>query len=152
MLTRKEALPIARMVALSLLNKPYLWGGDDPMAGFDCSGFCIEILKSVGLLPRRGDWASRSLWRLFRGKDDANVIPLADMVEGCLVFWHSPSDRDRIVHIEYALNDQLTIGASGGGSANVDLATAIQKNAYIKIRPVREERLHGLINPFDTLA
>jgi len=28
----------------------YLWGGDDPLAGFDCSGFVIEILKSVGIL------------------------------------------------------------------------------------------------------
>ena len=151
MLTRDEALPIARTVALSLLNKPYLWGGGDPMAGFDCSGFCIEILKSVGILPRRGDWAARSLWRLFRGTDDANVIPLDDMEEGCLVFWHSSSDHTRIIHIEYALNQDLTIGASGGGSANTDLAAAIQSNAYIKIRPVREERVHGLINPFTKL-
>jgi len=148
---REEALTIARTVALSLLNKPYLWGGDDPMAGFDCSGFCIEILKSVGLLPRSGDWPARGLWKVFDDDEHRNARELEEMEEGCLVFWHSGVDHDRIVHIEYALNNELTIGASGGGSANTDLATAIEKNAYIKVRPVRERNLHGLLYPFGIL-
>jgi len=72
------------------------------------------------------------------------------MHEGCLVFWHGSNDA-RIVHVEYALDRQYTIGASGGGSANVDLAAAIKANAYVKIRPVRRTRLHNLLDPFAEL-
>ena len=131
------------------------------MAGFDCSGFCIEVLKSVGLLPRKGDWTAHGLWHIFKtvytatdsghGDSHSSERPVEEMEEGCLVFWHSKHDSDRIVHVEYALNKRLTIGASGGGSANVDLDTAIQRNAYVKIRPVRPTYIHGLLYPFDNI-
>lgn len=129
---RKQALITASRVAHSLLNKPYLWGGDDPMSGFDCSGLCIEILKSVGLLPRQGDWTADGLYKRFaryRVSLDTQVC------EGCLIFWGTDV---RMTHIEYALGPELTIGASGGGSTTSTLAVAIRKNAYIKIRPWRD--------------
>ena len=40
----------AYKLAWKYIGKFYKWGGDDP-SGFDCSGFVIEILKSVGILP-----------------------------------------------------------------------------------------------------
>ena len=47
MVKRELALKIAE----SLLWTPYKWGGDDP-SGLDCSGMMVEVLKSVGALPR----------------------------------------------------------------------------------------------------
>ena len=48
------------------------------LRGFDCSGYCIEILKSVGLLPRKGDWTAAGLFEKF-GK-------VVEPSTGCLVF------------------------------------------------------------------
>lgn len=50
--------------ALSYLGTPYIWGGDDP-SGFDCSGFVIECLKSVGLLSENEDFTADGLYRKF---------------------------------------------------------------------------------------
>ena len=131
---------LATKVAWSLHGKPYIWGGDDPMAGFDCSGFVIEILKSVGVLPRGGDWTADGLWRMFSTRQ--TMLPS----EGCLAFWTSDGTHAR--HVEYCINDSTTIGASGGGSDTVTIQDAIENNAYIKVRPIHTPGLLGYINPF----
>lgn len=132
---------IALQIAWTYLGTPYQWGGDDPMAGFDCSGYVIEVLKSVGILPRKGDWTAQNLWERF--KDKRIVTPH----EGCLVFWENHSGR--AIHVELCLNDTLSIGASGGGSKTQDLQDAIDQNAYIKVRPFRQRRMiKGFLDPF----
>lgn len=132
---------IATRVAWTFLGKPYLWGGDDPVAGFDCSGFVIEILKSVGALPRRGDWTAAGLAERFEETKQAAGK------EGALVFWASGAGK--IIHVEYCLSETLSIGASGGGSATDSQADAIRQNAYIKVRPYRSRaRLWGFVDPF----
>ena len=128
---------IALKIAWSFLGKPYIWGGDDPMRGFDCSGFVIECLKSVGILPRKGDWPAMGLYGMF---------PLVENpYAGCLVFWGAP----RIIHVEFCIDDKLSIGASGGGSKTKTAADAISQNAYIKIRPFRSRNgIAGFCDPF----
>ena len=131
---------IAEQVAFGFLGKPYYWGGDDPMQGFDCSGFVIEILKSVGKLPRSGDWTADGLWDLFPAK---RAIP----TRGCLVFWKNSSGR--MIHVEYCLSDELSIGASGGGSRTTTEQAAINSNAYIKVRPFRSRsNIGGFVDPW----
>ena len=133
---------IAKQVAIKFLGKPYIWGGDDPMNGFDCSGFCIEILKSVGLLPRNGDWTAQMLWDKFKYREVERPY------DGCLVFWKHKSGK--IIHIEYAINETLCIGASGGGSKTQSEEDAVDQNAYIKIRPwATRSNVKGFIDPFN---
>jgi|GEM_PF-765748 len=130
---------IATRVAWSYLGHWYKWGGDDP-AGFDCSGFVIEILKSAGALPRAGDWTAQALWNRF--KDRTVKTP----GEGCLVFWQSSS---RIIHVEYCLTRDLAIGASGGGAGTRTVADAADQNAFIKIRPILSRSgIAGFVDPF----
>jgi cell wall-associated NlpC family hydrolase len=137
-----EKREVALKVAWGFLGTPYLWGGDDPMAGFDCSGYCIEILKSTGILPRRGDWTAQMLWERFETKE------VTKPYTGCLVFWNNQA-KDRIIHVEFAINDTLCIGASGGGSKTVTVKEAIDQNAYIKVRPWKTRRyVKGFIDPF----
>ena len=131
---------IAMKVAWSFLGRPYIWGGDDPIEGFDCSGFVIEVLKSVGILPRKGDWTASRLHSLFH--------PVKDPYEGCLVFW-SNNDNTKIIHVELCIDDELSIGASGGGSKTITEADAIKQNAYIKVRPFRSRNgIAGFCDPF----
>lgn len=130
---------LATRVALSALWTPYRWGGDDPMAGFDCSGFVIEILKTVGILNRGYDNTARGLFLKFSEVDEPK--------EGCLVFWRGSGQR--IIHVEYCLDSVYSIGASGGGGKTVNLDEAIKQNAYIKIRPFRSRaNIAGFANPF----
>ena len=132
-------IDIATKVAWHYLGTPYRWGGDD-FSSFDCSGFVIEILKSVGKLPREGDWTARGLWNLFPTAQYAT--------EGNLVFWSAQHTGD-IIHVEYCLNSELSIGASGGGSKTMTIEDAIRQNAYIKVRPwASRPNMAGFRDPF----
>ena len=108
------------------------------MAGFDCSGYVIEILKSVGLLPRSGDWTAHSLF-YDMGWHQPQVIET-----GCLVFWRSataqPRHGHKIIHVEFCLDQTLAIGASGGGGRTITEGDAIEQDAYIKVRPFRSRK------------
>ena len=143
---KKRAVETATKVAWSFVGTPYRWGGDDP-SGFDCSGLVIEILKSVGILPQKGDWTAHNLIEKFVGiltldKD------MPQVEEGCLIgYWNSA--RTKIVHIEYCINDELTIGASGGGSRTQTEQDAWVQNAYVKVRPINQHRGDYIVaNPF----
>jgi cell wall-associated NlpC family hydrolase len=135
-LTKRD---LAVQVAWQWYGKPYLWGGDDPLAGIDCSGFVIEILKSVGILPHEGDWTAEELWQRFQ-----HVQVLVPTV-GCLAFW----GKEKMTHVEFCLDEQFCIGASGGGSKTTSLADAIKDNAYIKVRPIHYRgKPKAFVDPF----
>ncbi len=125
-----SARAIALFVTEQELGQPYLWGGDDPLTGFDCSGLVIEGLKAAGRLPRDGDWSANDLSRLF---------PASTVIRpGVLLFWNRGSPP-HIGHVEmvWAVVGPVTytIGASGGGSGTTTREAAIKSNGYVKIRP-----------------
>jgi peptidoglycan DL-endopeptidase CwlS len=132
---------IAQDIALRYIGTFYKWGGDNP-SGFDCSGFVIEILKSVGILPRQGDWSAGQLFGMFPGVD----VP----TNGCLVFYKN--NMGNVIHVEYCITDDLAIGASGGGSKTLTVEDAMRDNAFIKIRPFNTRNLiAGFNDPFQKI-
>ena len=137
-------LDIVLRLAFDKIDKPYIWGGDDGIAGWDCSGLVIELLQSVGLLPHNFDTTALGLYKYFIGK--FTNIPSA----GCLAFWGKSVDK--IIHTELCFNHYLTIGASGGGSKTLTKEDAIKHNAYVKMRPLydnaRRTNPVALVNPF----
>jgi cell wall-associated NlpC family hydrolase len=135
---------LAEKVAWQFVGLPYRWGGDDPMTGFDCSGLCIEVLKSVGVLPRSGDWTAQGLYDMWK-----DLGHLRNAKSGCLVFWKN-KDKSRIVHVEYCIGKGTTIGASGGGSRTTSESAASAQNAYVKVRPIRTP-YHAILDPFQEL-
>lgn len=122
----------------------YSWGGDDP-SGFDCSGFVLEVLKSVGLFPRRGDTTAQGLYDRFKDKGTQNPS------EGCLAFFGKATSK--IIHVEFVIASIggviFTLGASGGGSKTKTKDDAIRDNAFIKVRPLRNDVI-AYVNPFWT--
>jgi cell wall-associated NlpC family hydrolase len=121
---------VALQAAWSLYGTPYIWGGDDPVRGFDCSGLVVEVLQSVGILKHGSDYTAQSLWEMFI------TSAVNEPYAGCLVFW-AVDPQSPPHHIELCINDHLSIGASGGGSKTVTERDAIDQNAYIKVRPFR---------------
>lgn len=126
----------------SFIGKPYIWGGDTPMQGFDCSGFVLELLKSVGLFPSKIDTTAQGLAAYFKAIPAKSIRPAF----GDLVFFGE--DFEKITHVGFALNDDLFVEAGGGNSSCVDVASAITHKAYIRIRPLMSRKdLVGLASP-----
>lgn len=161
------------------IGKPYVWGGDD-FSGFDCSGFAIEVLQSVGILPHIFDDTADGLFNRYKSK----IIQLHEAKPGCLVFWFRADSRAS--HVEVCRNERQVIGAGGGGAPQLTpeeivredaflsallpmpatiktdspfiywlmkrgiyIKEAIERNAYVKVRPITYRGLQfKIVDPF----
>ncbi len=149
---------LAIEIAWMLYGQPYVWGGDDPVLGFDCSGAIVEIYKSVGVLPHGGDWNGDSLYQRFKP-------PLVSAQMGAMAAYGTPN---RITHVMLCLDAEYVIGATGGGSGNTPSdptgdqvidrlerilwmvgEKAADTNAFVKVRPLLyRDDLRGIVDPF----
>jgi len=118
--------------AWSFIGRWYSWGGDDPMGGFDCSGFTSEVAKAFGALRRNERLSANEQWMRF------SKYRVGNAQGGCLVFFASPTGQ--VNHVEYCLNSFLSVGASGGNSKTITIQDAIRDNAFIKLRPILRKR------------
>ncbi len=126
--------------ALTFVGRPYRWGGDDPMTGFDCSGFVQELLASVGMDPP-GDQTAQALYNHFETRGERNAY-----LAGALAFYGESVAK--ITHVAMLLDQHRVIEAGGGGSATTSEAAASAQNAYIRVRPVnRRADLVAVIRP-----
>lgn len=114
--------------ALSHVGLPYIWGGDDSVGGYDCSGFVQELLASVGQDPP-GDQTAHGLYLYFKGQG----VPEGFEKLGGLAFYGS---TDRITHVGMVIARFRIIEAGGGNHRTKTRDDAIKQNAYIRIRPV----------------
>ena len=90
------------MVALSLLDTPYAWGGRGPATGFDCSGLVAHVLREGSGLRVRGSAAD--LGRMSRPIDRDELQP------GDLVFFNTLGARHS--HVGVYVGDGRFVHAS----------------------------------------
>ena len=115
-----------REYALSLIGKPYIWGGC-ASEGFDCSGFVIECLQAFGVLPN-GDWTSQGLLERFE-KIGYKKVRKTEITGLEVCFW----GKERATHCSIALDDTLMIEAGGGDHRST---TAQNSRGMVRIRPL----------------
>lgn len=115
-----------REYALSLIGKPYIWGGCGS-EGFDCSGFVIECLQAFGVLPI-GDWTSQGLLERLE-KVGYKKVRKTEIKGLEVCFW----GKERATHCSIALDDTLMIEAGGGDHRST---TAQNSRGMVRIRPL----------------
>lgn len=117
---------IALDYALRFLGVPYLWGGSDPDAGFDCSGLVSEALMAVGILRERLD--AQAIYEALR--DEGIATPS----RGAVLFFGTSVAS--ISHVALALSDKIMVEAAGGCHTTTDRELADKALAFVKIRPI----------------
>jgi cell wall-associated NlpC family hydrolase len=118
-----------REYAMSFNGLPYIWGGDDPVVGMDCSGLVQEILASVGMDPP-GDQTAQGLFDHFQKTALWNKYGL-----GALAFYGESVSK--ITHVAFMLDQYRIIEAGGGGSKSTSPAAASAQNAFVRIRLIK---------------
>jgi cell wall-associated NlpC family hydrolase len=127
-------MELLRQYALAFAGVQYHWGGDDPVHGFDCSGFVEEILKSSGVLPHSlGKLSAQMLYNWLERDSSPNVWAL-----GSIAFYGQ--DVSSIGHIGFCLDQYRMIEAGGGAADTVSGDIAAARNAFIRIRPIKYRR------------
>jgi len=118
---RKAAVEYLEQILQMAL--PYIWAGDDPIYGYDCSGDIVEVLQSVGKLSHGSDATANDLYLKYKPAIDREAAEA-----GCLVFWFKGSQA---THVEMMVNDWQTIGASGGGRPQFSLYNETRKCDFL---------------------
>jgi len=83
----------------------YLWGGNNPIEGFDCSGLALEYLRSLGIDLK--DMTAQEIYNYYQLNGH-----ISGLKKGSLLFFGK--DRDNITHIAIALNGLQMIESGGG--------------------------------------
>jgi len=136
-----DDMEFVKQYALSFLLKNYKFGGDD-FSGIDCSGLVQEILMAAGIDPV-GDQTAQTLFNYFIDpKNGTSGEPRL----GSLAFYGE--SHLKISHIAWCLTSYLMIEAGGGTSKTNTVQDAIDKNAFVRVRPIhRRKDLIAIINP-----
>jgi len=125
-------------IAISMLNIPYIWGGNHPLEGFDCSGFVQYVLQSVGVDPKFDQTAQDLYYRLLENgweerKDRGSVLFFGESTKE-ITHTAIMIDKDYSLMIE-----------SGGGNINTKtFEMAKKRGACVRIRPVRKDLIASL--------
>lgn len=130
-MTIDEKRDTALRVCWALYGTQYVWGGDDPMSGFDCSGLIVEALQSAGVLPHGTDYTSQQLRQQFATREIS--IDAAKHTPGALIFYGT--GLAKIEHVAMSLGNGTAIQAAGGGQATTSPGAAERANAFVKVRP-----------------
>ena len=127
-MNNKELL---QMLITRMLSTPYLWGGNSPLQGLDCSGLVCELLRSIGLIGRE-DLRAQALYDRFKIEGSPGAA------FGALAFFGKSVSE--ITHVTFMLNAGVMVEAGGGGSQTTSLQKAIEQNAYVRVRPLKSRK------------
>lgn len=119
---------------MSLAGLPYIYGKASPLEGFDCSGLARLLLHAEGIAVP--EWSAYQLWKFFsQAEHHSGTQPTL----GALVFY---ADSTGVVdHVAICLDENHHIEAAGGDHTTVNLQAAIAKKAFVRVTPLRQDRV-----------
>ncbi len=120
--------------AYRFIGVRYHFGGNDPLQGFDCSGFVQELLMASGELsfstPKMN---CQQIYNFY-----AKLPKLPGGGPGALAFFGK--DAKTVSHIGFCVDTNTMVEAGGGDSTTLTMEEAIKRNAFVKLRPLRYRR------------
>lgn len=100
----------------SFIGSRYQWTGEGPYnVGFDCSGFILEGLRSIGKWGKN-DATAQMIYDHFKQQPNTTTPARIDM--GDLLYFGKSAKE--ITHIGLAINNYQYIEAGGGSKDTVD--------------------------------
>lgn len=124
-----EGLGLKTLVqyAKSFLGLNYLWGGANPLTGFDCSGLVDELLESAGIgLSLKPN--AQGLYNHFMKFGVGNIREA-----GSLIFYGK--SEQAISHVAFMIDANRVIEAGHGTSTITSKEAAALNGSFVRIRP-----------------
>lgn len=123
-------LELLKTYALSFVGVRYTYGGDDPVSGFDCSGFVSELLRASGVEPYNFRTTAQEIYSQLHERS----VPCSPQL-GALSFYGKSNVA--IDHVGFCLDSYSMVEAGGGTAETKTTEIASLKNAFVRLRPVR---------------
>lgn len=121
-----QAIAEAIKEAESCLNVPYIWGGNNPLQGLDCSGFVCWVLKRFGLLEPQDDLNAQQIYNRF-ARGAGVQVP----IEPGSILWFGEG-KEHITHIAIAISLHRMIESGGGNASTQNLTYATLHGAMVR--------------------
>jgi len=116
--------------AIGLVGTPYVWGGNTPSSGFDCSGLIGFVYNDVA-----GIRLPRTTQQMIEMKGP--IVPRSKLRSGDIIFF-STAGHGRVSHAGIYVGDGRFVHApSSGGTVRLDSVNAKYWNsAYLQAKRV----------------
>lgn len=108
-------------IALLYFGTPYVWGGNKPEEGLDCSGFVSEVLRSAGYINE----ADRNAQMLYDELSESEGVR-SQLGRNSLMFFGK--SRNEITHVAISMGRKRLIESGGEGRVST-------VRGYVRIRP-----------------
>ena len=131
------------IIAMQFLGTPYIYGGNNPLTGLDCSGFIQIPLKTVKIIKDDKDRSAQMIYNyIIKSKKYENKLA-ADSI---LFYGNS---KDKITHVALALNENLMIEAGNGSRHCKTRKEAARRDARVRIIPIKKNYIASLFVPYN---
>jgi len=120
---------------LLFIGLPYIYKGNNPLTGFDCSGLVCEGLRIKGIVGYKEDLCSQDIYH--RLLENGLYAPQGIKKDAILFFGKSIS---QITHVAVAVDQFTMIEAGGGDSTCTTEEEAARRNAFVRLRPITMRR------------
>lgn len=115
--------------AESMLHVPYIFGGNHPRTGLDCSGFICIVLRSVGLIGLKEDLRAVDIFKKF-SQPPGTPQDTNRPATGSLLFYGA--SQSQISHVSLVVSPYTVIEAGGGGSSMDTIKEADASGAGVR--------------------